>query len=253
MQLIPEVQSANLAAKLANAQLPPVPAITSLNDALPQESDRIVLGTSTSRLNIWANSDNSSKETWVPDVPNANPSTAPALLNYWDGQPPAEYTLTMRQYWRQVDSSYTRIPEGNSMSISYTKTYGISTTDSQSISAELGVEAGGLSAKVTAEFSHSVTTSQETSETKTISVASPGAGMIRVWLAWQLVDEIVALDRSGNTIPFGDNGSSNRKGEILWVKIPFSYDSGAWVYYKAVQQTFPSSNVIYAQKDFPAA
>src|SRR5262249_11933010 len=141
-----------------------------------------------------------------------------------------------------------------SMSISYTKTYGISTTDSESISAELGVEGGGLSAKVTAEFSHSVTTSQETSETKTISVASPAAGMIRVWLAWQLVDEIVALDGSGNIIPFGDKGSSNRKAEILWVNVPLvRYDSGAWVYYKSVQQIFPSSNVIYAQKDFPAA
>jgi hypothetical protein len=75
--------------------------------------------------------------------------------------------------------------------------------------------------------------------------------MIRVWLAWQLVDEIVALDKSGNIIPSGDRGSSNRKGEILWTKFPFGNDSGAWVYYKTAQQLFPSNNFIYAQKDFP--
>jgi hypothetical protein len=38
MQIISDALSTDLAAKLANAQLPPVPPITSLNDALPEES-----------------------------------------------------------------------------------------------------------------------------------------------------------------------------------------------------------------------
>lgn len=252
MQLVAEDTSSNLTALVANGQLPPIPDLTSLNDAPPAESDHIVLGTTDARLQIWANSDNSGAGAWAPDSPNPWAQVGPALLNYWDGGGPAQYTLTMRQYWRQVDGSYTRLPEGNSMSISVTKTYGISTTDSQTLSAELGVEGGGLSAKVTATFSHSVTTTQETSETKEVIVQPPAAGMIRVWLAWQLVNEIVALDASGNIIPTGQgpNGTLNRKAEILW-SIKMLGDSGAWVYYQNVQQAFPSTNVVYYQKDFP--
>jgi hypothetical protein len=247
---------------VANSELddkfPPVPPIPTLNSKPPMESDRIVLGTSTDRISIWANSDHSSLESWAFDTPGTSPqfrsrsysSWTAGLLSYWDGNPAADYTLTHRQFWRQVNGSYTRLPPGNSQEVTYTKTVGISETDSETISAEMGVDTGSLSAKLSATFSHSVTTSAEQSETKKESVAAPDKGMIRVWMAWQLCDEIVALDRNGNLIPTGDQGAANRKAEIKWNTA--GNDSGAWVWYKNARTVFPSDTVIYAQADFAA-
>lgn len=209
------------------------------------------MGTSTARIRLFADSDNSGKQAWVDDIPNSGNPVGAVLLNYWDGNPPADYTLTHRQFWRLVDGSYTRLPEGNSKTISYTKTVGISETDTETISAEMGVDAGGLKSKLSATFSHSVTTSTQQSQTMTESVAAPDKGKIRVWMAWQLCDEIVALDRNGNLIPSGDKGGdNNRKAEIRWFIL--SGDSGAWVWYKSARTVFPSDTIIYAQADFPA-
>ena len=242
----------------ALAQLPDVPPIASLHDMPPPESAHRVIGTAKTRLRIYANSDNSGNETWVDDTPNPSPSfdqfkTGGVLVKYWDGGPAAQYTLTMRQYWRLVDGSYTQIPEGASQSVTISQTTGISTTDTQTISAELGISGDGLSASLSATFSHSVTTSQENTQSKTTNVGSPPAGMIRVWVCWQLIDELVALDAQGNIIPSnqGPNGTSSRKADVHWPGI-LSGVSGAYVYYPNVRQLFPSNTFIYRQADFPA-
>ncbi|HEX4302137.1 MAG TPA: hypothetical protein VHZ78_05060, partial [Rhizomicrobium sp.] len=244
----------------AMAQLPDVPPIVSLHEKPPPESARRVVGTTATRLKIFANSDNTSKTAWVDDtpVPLAAPhglrvgdGTPATLVNYWDGGPAAPYTLTMRQYWQLVDGSYTQIPEGGSLSITISQTTGISTTDTESISAELGITGGGLSATMSATFSHSVTTSQENTLSKTMSVGPPPPGMIRVWVCWQLVDELVALDAGGNVIPSneGPDGTSSRKADICWFG-GLGWVSGAYVYYPNVQQLFPSETFIYSEADF---
>lgn len=241
--------STNLSALIDSGALPTIPPINSLDTRLPQQSDRkVVKAAPGERFKIWANSDNSSKETWVDDIPNPNPGNPgqSVLLNYWDNGPAAQYTLTLRQYWQQVDGSYTQLPEGNSQTITVTHTSGISQTDAETLSAEVGASGGGLSAKLTATFSHSVTTSSEDTTSKQIAVEAPAAGKIRVWVAWQLVDEIVALDAGGNIIP----ADAGRKGEVFW-NIMIGH-SGAFMSYRSTQHAFPSNNVIYRQKDFDA-
>lgn len=250
--MITVLQNGAAATEAALANLPDVPIIASLNWAPPAESDRIVLEVSNERLLIWANSDNSGTEEFVFDQPQQDPGplvTTGYLVNYWDGQPEPAYTLTHRQFWRLVH--YTNLPEGNSQSIKYSQTTGISETDSESLSAEMGASAGGLSAKISATFSHSITTSNEDTQENTINVAAPDKGMIRVWLAWQLCDEIVALMPDGSTLPVGDQGTKNRKADVQWAGLTGAV-SGAWMYYKTAQTSFPSDTIIYSQQDFPA-
>lgn len=230
--------------------LPPLPKISSLDEELPQQSTPVVVATSSERLCLFANSDNSSRNAWISDIPGQKiPGSDAVLAKYWDDGPPRQYTLTLRHYWRQVPGSYTRVNPGDSFDQKVTITHGVSTTDTESLSAELGVQAGGLSAKVTATFEHSVSVTDEVSVEKTYAVDAPATGMVRVWLLWQLVDEIVALDSQGNVIPVSDG----REGDVWWTfSSPFPYKSGAFLSYPNVQQAFPSENYVPAQADFPA-
>lgn len=228
---------------------PPLPQITSLNDESAQQSAPIVVAISSERLHLFADSDDSSIQMWVSDIPGqAIPHSSAVLRNYWGDGPPRQYTLTLRRYWRKVPGSYTRVNHGNGFSHTVTITHGISTTDTQSLSAELGIEAGGLSAKVSATFGHSVEITDEVSITKTYQIDEPAVGMIRVWELWQLVDEIVALDSQGNIIPSSDG----REGDVEWiVGEPMMRTSGAYLSYPKVQQVFPSETYVPAQADFP--
>jgi hypothetical protein len=243
----------------AATALPKIPALVSLNEQPPEESERIVIGTSPTRLKLFANSDNSGKMVWVSDV-SERPSVFsisnwqnPYLTQYWDGGPPANYTMTLRRYYRQVSNSYTQIPHGTSLEWTVTSMWGISSTDSQTISAELGVEVGGLGAKITAEFSHSVTTSEEQHMSRTEKLESPEPGKIRAWVAWQLVEELIALGPDGQPIGSGDKGAANRKADVKWSGFSLFPDvSGAWIYYPSTCLTMPQDNIVYDSKDFPA-
>lgn len=232
--------------------LPAFPAITGLMFEPPQKSIPEVLSTSSDRLNLLANSDNSSKLEWVADVPGAPCTISPAILeNYWGGTLPVPYTLTLRHYWSLVDSQV--VPSGTSYKKSYTESYGVTTTDTETISAELGVEAAGLSAKISASFSHSVEISKQTSVTTEYSVDSPPEGQSTFWILWQLVSEIVALDANGNVIP-NIPPSQNGEGDVSWLgnSSPFPYASGAFLSYPTVQQDFPSSLFRQQTKNFPS-
>ena len=135
----------------------------------------------------------------------------PKLLEYWDKGAPIDYTLTLRQYWRMVPNTFTHINPGGGFKKNYTVTHGISTTDSHTISAELGCEAKGLSAKISASFTHSVTVSDEKAEQTEFSAGAPADGQVRVWVLWQLIDEIVALDPNGNIIPHTEDGLNRKR------------------------------------------
>ena len=119
--------------------------------------------------------------------------------------------MTLRQFWRLVDGSYTTLPAGNSLTQTFTHSWGISKTVSDSISASLGVGGGGLSASLSETFSQSVTTDDNTSQQVSRVINPPADGMVRVWMAWQLVHEVVALDPAGKVVGAGDRGRDNRK------------------------------------------
>jgi hypothetical protein len=234
------------ASRLADGNLPPLPVIESPQWLPPSQSLPVVQGTAAQqRLMIYADADSHDWQEYVPDVPNApNPTGGGTLQDYWDGNPPANYTLTMRSYWVLVPGSYTQVMPGETYEKQYTTTFGISTTDAQSLSAELGIAVEGLSATLTAEFSHSVTTSIQQQETTTYTVSGPAVGNIRVWMLWQLMDEVVALDPNGNVV-----SNPKRHGDVDWSQ---HGASGAFLQYTDVNQYFPSSILVPVTKDFPS-
>lgn len=228
------------------SDMPAFPPILSLYQQLPEQSDPKVVSTSTKRLALYADSDEDSKNAYVGDQAGvAAPGLTAFLETYWDGKPASDYTLTMRQYWRMVPGTYTLVQPGGSFTRSYQVTTGISTTDTDTLSAELGISGDGLSASVSASFSHSVTTSEETIVKTTVSAGAPPDGSQRVWVLWQLVDEIVALDPSGNVLV----ANQGRKGNVAW-NGQGRQSNGAFLSYKNVQQAFPSDIYMAQQQDF---
>ncbi len=228
----------------AAGSLPPLPIIQSVLWLPPNQTTPIVQGTTTDRLMVLANADSHNWQEYVPDVPNTpSPTGGGILQDYWDGLPAAAYTLTLRSYWMLIPSTYTQVTPGGGFEKEYTTTFGIQTTDSQTISAELGVGVDGLSAKITAAFEHSVTTSTQTQESTKYTVGSPENGFTRVWMLWQLVDELVALDGNGNVV-----SNPTRHGDVNWSQ---HAPSGAFLNYQNLHQHFPSTIIAPTQQDFP--
>jgi hypothetical protein len=152
--------------------------------------------------------------------------------------------LTLRQYWRQVPATYTHVFPGDGYTKSYSVSHGVSTTDSQTLSAELGIAVEGLSAKLSTSFSHSVTVTDETTEQTSYTVGAPATG-IRVWVLWQLIQEIVALDPSGNVLP--RVVKDHDRGDVNW---PHRSPCGAYLSYRNTQLINPAQIIVPQQADF---
>jgi len=242
-------QSATFAQQLADGALPPLPAIPDASWAPSATSDPVAFPAPAQRRLLHANSDNSGKAAMVPDTPGAkDPSTPAVLRDYWDGRPgPAEYTVTLKEYWRLVPGTYTHVMQGGGYTESYSVTDGIAITDSQSLTAELGVDVDGLSAKITAMFSQSVTTTSDRTYIRSYSVGSPPEGMTRVWMLWQLVHDIDTLGTNGQLI-----APEQGEGNVFWYGPEHSI-SGAYLSYGAVHVSIPAPLYVPTQADFPAA
>jgi hypothetical protein len=247
MSTTQEDRSAELAQQYADGLLPPRPTIESVVWEPPATSDPVVFTAPDRRLLLHANSDNSGKAAMVPDYPGAtDKSTMATLRNYWGNRDPAQYTLTLQEYWRLVPATYTQVMQGGGYTESYSVTEGVSATTSQSLSAQLGVDEAGISASITATFDHSVTTSTERSYSRSYSVGSPPEGKIRVWMLWQLMHDMAALDSNGRVIA-GDQG----EGDVYWWG-PGDSVSGAYLSYSPVKVSIPSTFYVPSQADFPA-
>jgi hypothetical protein len=232
----------------ASGPLPPFPEIESVLAGLPDQSNPIVLKTSSNRFLLWADSDNSSNNTYVSEVPGqANPLTPAVIADFWSGTTIPAYTLTLRRYWLQVPGAYTLIQPGGAFEQTYTTTVGISETNSTTLTASLGVSGGGLSAAISAAFTYSVTTSLQTSVSTKYSAGAPEDGFERVWVLWQLVDELVALTPGGDVIP-GYIGEA----DVDWFAGMHFGTSGAYMHYQNPQQAFPTQVFMPQQKDFPS-
>ena len=222
--------------------LPQLPIIESILWKAPSQTTPVDQATSNDRLKLYANADSHDWQEYVPDQVASDSSIPGVLVNYWDGQPPAAYTLTLRSYWQLIPSTYTQVSSGGGFEKEYTTTVGISNTESSTLSAELGVEVEGLSAKISASFTSSVTTTSETQETTKYTVGSPEKGYTRVWMLWQLVDELVALDPQGKIV-----SNPTRRGDVNWSQ---HNQSGAYLSYQNLHQHFPSTIIVPTQQDF---
>ena len=237
----------NVKTNIGNKTLPPMADIESIIWRPSEQTSPVFQSASPDRLMLYADANSHTGDDWqgyVPDIPNtANPTGGSVLLNYWSGTY-ADYTLTLRSYWKLIPDSFTHVGPGTVYERVYTTTSGISNTDSNTLSAELGVGVEGLSAKLSASFSQEVTTSSETTQSTTYTVNGPTDGSTRVWMLWQLVDEVVALDNTTKNILLN---TPNRQGDVNW---QHHDSSGAWLSYKNVHQLFPTNFIVPAQKDF---
>lgn len=243
-----DIDHANLspatAQLLGDGRMPPPPIPQGLALVPPSQPAPSVVGTLPDRLRIFADSDKADWHEYVPDVPNPD-GAGGNLINYWPDHPPqANYVLTLRSYWALVPDSYTLVTPGRGFQKEYSTTFGIPTTDAQNICAELGVDVRGLSAKLSAEFGREVTTLSPQTQTTPYTVDAPTDGFIRVWMLWQLVDELVALDPDTGDVV----ANPTRHGDVNW---SLHNPTGAFLHYTNLDQHFPEPVIIQVQKDFP--
>jgi hypothetical protein len=181
--------------------LPVIPKPTGLGDR-PSDSPRIVVSTTKEKLNVLWDCDDNSSQFYVidPDPSNSvvsnNAQPSSVMIEWWGGRP--DYTLTMRRYWTIAD--WTQVVYADTYTKSLTETYGVSTTETTSLSAEIGVEFEGLSAKMTQTFETSTTISSESTTTEEWQFKNEEKGSIAYAILWQLVEEFAALDANAKYV-----------------------------------------------------
>lgn len=181
---------------LLGTPLPPVPKPQNRDDLPPQTSEKILVASNPNeKLYIYA----PNRQQYItvealkryvddhPDVPNV---IAPLLPTY---------TLAYKRYWNRID--FQKIPGPQTFEYTKETTEGMSQTDEDTFSAELGVSVSGLSGKLSETFSHSITVSTSTSVRHTYHIEVP-AGKEGLWILWQLIEEVVAVDASGKQIQY---------------------------------------------------
>jgi hypothetical protein len=184
--------------------LPDLPVIDSINWAPPAESDHMEVVRRTMPLIIRGDADNSSHWDNVWDIEKKGQNVSPRLNNWWGpDHTPAGHQFVLRQYWKLVPGTFLHLMPGTRVQKTWQYTHGISTTDSQSITAQVGISADGISAGLSTTLSHSVTINDQQTETTEYSVDPPPSGT-RVWALWDLTYEfIIAHSGTVNPIPAG--------------------------------------------------
>jgi hypothetical protein len=234
------------------ATIPAFPVITDVNWEPPQQTDPVEVVTKATPLKIHADADNASYADDVWDVPAS--AGSPRLNNWWPGagdlfqpnQTPANHLLRLRQFWRQVPGTFTHLPPGTQLQKSWQYTHGVSTTDAQSISVQLGIEGDGLSAGISASLSHSVTVSDQQTQTTQFTINGPGQGVM-VWVLWDLMYELTVIDANTKTqIPVG-----TYRGDVAFAGD--KHYSGAYLNYKWNRTVISSGNLVPQSRVFASA
>lgn len=166
----------------SNIPTPPIPKPTGPNDLPPTESNKLIVSSNPiSDLKVNFNGQ--------AFIPSNDPNIQPAF--------PTNVYLQFSTYWKQVGTAVIVGEQVYTKAISYTN--GMSTTNSETLSAEFGVAYGALSAKISATVGHSVTISDETTITDTYNI-SVAEGTTTVYVLWQLVEEYLFVDSNGQPI-----------------------------------------------------
>lgn len=177
----------------SQTNLPPIPLPTGPDDLPPAVSPSIVVSTNDIPLFIYFWGDEGPDHGSYFAVTTAN--TPPLSLS---PSFPSPSRIAYNRYWLNAGNYIIVGPQTFSQSI--TTTEGMSVTDSTTLSAEVGVAVGDLSAKLSATTSHSVTISNDQSQTQTYTLPETPAGKTCVYTLWQLVDEFILVDGNNNPI-----------------------------------------------------
>ena len=163
--------------------LPPIPKPANKDALMPEKSIEILVSTHGIELSVCVG-----KDTYIP-----------AVHEFFRGEPPfpASTKVAYKRYWINTGSYTLNGPQHFEQSI--TTSQGMSKTKSLTMSAELGVAWQGLSAKISATTSTSISITEEKSVTEKYSF-DVKSGTTVVYTLWQLVEEFVMMDNAGNPI-----------------------------------------------------
>ncbi len=206
----PERISMELNTSVALAELP-VPKPKNVSDILPDSSDSVVIGKGDVTPCLLV--ENTTPTPWV----SLDLLRSPINVLTPDFPPGVQMECSAR--WVLKRSFVLVGPKDFSQEI--THTYGTSQTDSSTLSAELNVGVAGLSAKLGATLSHSVTITDSTTEQLTSKTTVP-SGITRIFAIWQLVETYSFVDAGG--VPFTYSGQWFPGGVMFgnWAKLPLT-------------------------------
>ncbi len=173
---------------------PPIPKPSSKDSVLPKKSTELIISTNVyypngtsewpvfvcvGKKNYWpAYSKDDKKFQWV------SPSFPRQSLQY-------------RRYWLNTFSVTVGGPQDIERAI--TTEEGMSKTKTKTLSGEVGVEIGGLSAKISASIIEEVTITESLSTTETYRFNVP-SDKVAIWTLWQLVEKFVFVDENDKPI-----------------------------------------------------
>jgi hypothetical protein len=225
--------------------LPPFPNIELLNWEPQPTSTPAEIGRIPGPFMIHADADNAGYADDVRDA--ASDSGSPRLNNWWDGcEPQGPREIVVLHYWKLVPGTFTHLSGLTELRKSWEYQHGVSTTDAQSITATMNIGGEGLSSSLSASLSHSVTISDQQTQTTEFTVAAPGEGKVRVWMLWDLFYEFRLINKStGLAIPSG-----TYRGDV-----DFSNDdhySGAYLNYRFSHLPISSGTLCSQDKVFNA-
>lgn len=168
----------------------PVPKPTSVDDILPDRSDEIIVAAN--RVdNLFVQCDESFARPQF-FLPVSSPLLDPLQPPF-----PKDVLIYYKLYWEKVKSW--KLGPGISFRRDVGYKAGTTTQDSRTISATLGVEYGGLSAKLEATLNHSVSITEEI-ETSEHCSYDVDKNKVCVFTVWNLVHAVEFTDSAGKLL-----------------------------------------------------
>jgi hypothetical protein len=176
-------------AALDSSSYPPVPKPENKDDFPPQKSSEMLVSTHDIAPFIYFWGDKGeSQGNYVPAVSNEYFTTPPF---------PVPSKILYKRYWLNTGSYKLVGPQHFSKAL--TTKQGMSQTESSTMSAEIGVELKGLSAKLSETLTTSITITEERSVTETYDFEVK-AGTTVVYTLWQLIEEFALVDSANYPI-----------------------------------------------------
>jgi hypothetical protein len=171
---------------LESSDYPPIPKPKNKDDYPPQQSSEKLVSTHDIRLFIWIKTKHGRK--YLP-VESYRKHLLPPF--------PVQPKIVHKLYWMNTGIDKLIGPQHFSKAI--TTKRGMSKTNSATLSAQLGVAAKMLSAKLSQTLSSSITITEEESVTESYSIEVKDGSTV-IYTLWQLIEKFALVDNAGNPI-----------------------------------------------------